>query len=110
MKFKFFSPNEKHLTISTRRSVFNNVNTDVERAGLVAALHALLESLPQSYNGQENIKLLCDTILNATPHLRFVWVGFCEGADNEVEPYVAVGECASECQHWRLPNACFDFG
>jgi diguanylate cyclase (GGDEF)-like protein len=71
-------------------------------------LYSLLETLPQSYSGRENIKLLCHAILGATPHLRFVWVGFCEGDSDFVEPYAAAGDCTQECQDWRLPSNCFE--
>jgi diguanylate cyclase (GGDEF)-like protein len=79
-----------------------------ERECLTVALHSLLETLPQSYSGRENIKLLCHAIISATPHLRFVWVGFCEGRSEQVPPYASAGECAAECEDWHLSKKCFD--
>jgi diguanylate cyclase (GGDEF)-like protein len=90
------------------RSEFELQGIDAERKALTVALHSLLESLPQSYSGRENIKLLCNTILSATPHLRFIWVGFREGKPDSVAQYASVGDCAQECDEWNLPGSCFD--
>jgi diguanylate cyclase (GGDEF)-like protein len=107
MRFNFFSARQPGA-IAPARPVFDAREADTERAALAVALHSLLETLPQSYSGRENIKLLCHTILGATPHLRFVWVGFCEGDAAHVEPYAAAGDCAQECADWRLSSSCFD--
>jgi len=72
-------------------------------------LHVLLERLSQSYDGQENIKRLCETIIDATPHLRFIWIGFCEEGDGRVAPYAATGACSPESRNWNLPRSCFDY-
>jgi len=97
-------PEEKAPT----RPIVDAHETDGEHITLTAALHSLLETLPQSYSGRENIRLLCDAIVGASSHLRFVWVGFCKGDSGDVEPYAAVGQCLEECSHWNLPSNCFD--
>src|SRR5690606_18932617 len=79
-----------------------------ERAALVAALQSLLEALPQSHSGRENIRLLCHSLLRATPHLRCIWVGFARGSEDTVEPYAAAGGSLPEAADWRLPVLCFD--
>lgn len=104
MKFSLFARESAH---SEEAPLYSTVNADTEFASLTASLHGLLESLPQSYSGRENIKLLCDAILGATPHLRFVWVGFHGGNQDGVAPYAAAGDCASESDDWRLPSSCF---
>jgi diguanylate cyclase (GGDEF)-like protein len=107
MKFNLFSTREPSATARTR-SVFDPRDIETERVALTIALHSLLETLPQSYSGRENIKLLCHAILGATSHLRFVWVGFSEDSADAVTPYAAAGDCAQECQDWQLPAICFD--
>jgi hypothetical protein len=79
-----------------------------ERTVLTHALHLLLQALPQAYSGRENIKRLCQTILNATPHMRLVWVGFADGGSDQVEPYVTAGDSVPESEDWRLLQHCFD--
>jgi diguanylate cyclase (GGDEF)-like protein len=108
MKFNLFSSREPD-TAKPTEPVMDAVHGDEnEHAVLTGALYSLLETLPQSYSGRENIKLLCDAILSATPHMRFVWVGFCEGDLDMVEPYAAAGNCLREATDWRLPSTCFD--
>ncbi|MGV3654175.1 MAG: GGDEF domain-containing protein [Noviherbaspirillum sp.] len=82
--------------------------SDAERAALTVALYSLLQDLPQSYSGRENIKLLCHAILGATSRLRFVWVGFCRERAERVKPYAAAGACAQESADWSLPRSAFD--
>lgn len=109
MKFNLFSSREPD-TVAPTGPVFDAVPSAAnEHAALTVALYALLDTLPQSYSGRENIKLLCDAILDATPHMRFVWVGFCEGDLDMVEPYAAAGSCSRESTDWRLPSGCFDY-
>jgi diguanylate cyclase (GGDEF)-like protein len=107
MKLDQFALNEpgKH---AASQSTFDLRNVNDERTRLTAALYSLLETLPQSYSGRENIRLLCHAILGASSHLRFVWVGFCKGDAGDVEPYAAVGDCADECADWNLPGNCFE--
>lgn len=81
--------------------------TPAEQLALQSALHAVLRRLPQSNSGRENLRLLCDEILNATRRLRFIWVGFREGGAESVKPYAAVGDCVSESTDWDLPASCF---
>lgn len=76
-----------------------------EREHLTAALLGMLETLPRSYRGRENILLLCEAILAATPHVRLVWIGFQGGGS--VTPYAAAGSCAIESDDWRLPAQAF---
>jgi len=89
-------------------SWFDTQRQGTEHSALTVALYSLLETLPHSYSGRENIKLLCHAILGATPHLRFVWVGFCQERAELVAPYAASGDCASEAESWELPRRCFD--
>lgn len=107
MRFNLFSSREPDASAAAKSTV-DLGSVESERVCLTAALHSLLETLPQSHSGRENIKLLCHAILGATPHLRFVWVGFSDGNSNGIEPYTAAGDCAQECQDWRLPKSCFD--
>src|SRR5690606_23966247 len=79
-----------------------------ERAALTTALQSLLEVLPQPHSGRENIRLLCQSLLRATPHLRCVWVGFSRGNEETVEPYAAAGGSLPEAADWCLPALCFD--
>lgn len=108
MLFNIFSPRQPEPATSRGRPVFDAHDSEAERATLTVALHSLLETLPQSYSGRENIKLLCHAILGATSHLRFVWVGFCEGDSERIDPYAAAGDCTPESEDWRLSKACFD--
>lgn len=107
MKLNPFSSRRKEIGNSIESGLDSN-EIDAECTTLTKALHSLLETLPQSYSGRENIRLLCDAILGASSHLRFVWVGFCKGDSGDVEPYAAVGQCLEECSHWNLPSNCFD--
>jgi diguanylate cyclase (GGDEF)-like protein len=107
MRFNIFSSRQPSPA-SSEKPVFDYGSVEIERTRLTDALHALLETLPQSYSGRENIKLLCQEILGATSHLRFVWVGFCEGDSALVNPYAAAGDCTVESADWRLGSDCFD--
>ncbi len=111
MKFNFFSSTALPTALSTvlTRSDADNLGAAAEHAALTTALHALLERLPQSAKGGDYLKRLCDTVLDATPRLRLVWIGFCEGEDEKVVPHAAAGDCVPEAEDWRLPQACFDF-
>jgi diguanylate cyclase (GGDEF)-like protein len=86
----------------------HNATVAAERAALTAALQSVLEALPQPNSGRDNIRLLCHTLLRATPHLRCVWVGFSKGKEEAVEPYAAAGDCLPEASDWRLPTHCFE--
>ena len=83
-------------------------DVESERAALTAALHSTLETLLESYSGRENIRLLCNEIIGASSHLRFVWFGFCKADASNVEPFAAVGDCTDESADWHLPGKCFD--
>lgn len=107
MKFNLFSSPPK-MDDSTAKPDFDPHESDAERVTLTTALHSLLETLPQSYSGRENIRLLCDAILGASSHLRFVWVGFSKGDSINVAPYATVGQCLGESSQWNLPSNCFD--
>jgi diguanylate cyclase (GGDEF)-like protein len=107
MRFNLFSsPQPEDNT--AERPMFNPREADAERAALTLALHSMLGTLPESYSGRENIRLLCDEILGASSHLRFVWFGFCKADSSNVEPFAAAGDCAEECSDWNLPSNCFD--
>jgi diguanylate cyclase (GGDEF)-like protein len=105
MRFNLFSSREPVADAPDAGPGFEH---NTERECLTVALHSLLETLPQSYSGRENIKLLCHAIISATPHLRFVWVGFCEGQLDVVPPYASAGDCGVECEDWDLPKRAFD--
>lgn len=79
-----------------------------ESARLSQALYKVLETLPQSFSGRENIRMLCDTLIQATPHLRLVWVGFTEGFGETVKPYTMAGPAQDEALDWSLPVDCFE--
>jgi diguanylate cyclase (GGDEF)-like protein len=68
----------------------------------------LLENLPQSVKNRDHIKRLCDTVLDASPHLRLVWIGFSDGDEAMVAPHAAIGECVPEAEEWSLPRVCFE--
>ena len=70
MRFNIFSSRDPE---TTAKPVLTEPGWDqnTERECLTVALQSLLETLPQSYSGRENIKLLCHAIISATPHLRF---------------------------------------
>jgi diguanylate cyclase (GGDEF)-like protein len=106
MKFNIFS-----LQQAGKRAAEPSMDqreAETERISLTAALYSMLETLPESYSGRENIRLLCDAILGASSHLRFVWFGFCKADSSPVVPYAAVGDCLNECSDWCLPSNCFD--
>ena len=97
-----------HEAPELQNTTRHNAAVAAERAALTAALQSLLEALPQPHSGRENIRLLCHTLLRATPHLRCIWVGFSKGKEDAVEPYAATGDCLPEGADWRLPVQCFD--
>lgn len=107
--FNLFSSRELQPSTAMTRSNLDEIQVADEKAKLNSALHTLLEIVPHSYDGQENIKRLCETITDATPHLRFVWIGFCEEGAQQVAPYAAVGACSPESEDWNLPPSCFDY-
>lgn len=107
MRLNPFSSHQSENSAS-KKGRSNQQDTDTEHASLAAALYSLLETLPQSYSGRENIRLLCDAILGGSSHLRFVWFGFCKNDSKDVAPFAAVGDCANESADWNLPNNCFD--
>lgn len=109
MKFNFFSSTEPtQFPTAIALSNAPEAQGEDERTALTAALHVLLENLPQSVKNKDHIKRLCDTVLDATPHLRLVWIGFTEGDDDKVIPHAAIGECVPEAEDWRLPRSCFE--
>jgi diguanylate cyclase (GGDEF)-like protein len=106
MLFNLFSRESAPLPAASRLAP--EVSADTERALLSAALFHVLETLPQSFSGRENIRMLCDVVAAASPHLRFVWVGFTEGLSTTVKPYAYAGPCQFESHDWSLPESCFD--
>lgn len=104
MRTNFMTSDAPELLNAAR----HNATVAAERAALTAALQSLLEALPQPNSGRDNIRLLCHTLLRATPHLRCVWVGFSKGKEETIEPYAAAGDCLPEASDWRLPAHCFD--
>ncbi|MGI4847185.1 MAG: GGDEF domain-containing protein [Janthinobacterium lividum] len=108
MLFNLFSPRSTGGVLPVIPSLAPSFAVDSERERLGRALNALLEILPHSHSGRESVKVLCNEILSASSHLRFLWVGFCEGDSTQVKPYTAAGECAGEAADWRLPASCFD--
>jgi diguanylate cyclase (GGDEF)-like protein len=108
--FNLFSSRETHPQTEMASSALNSIQLDEEKSKLNLALHSLLEIVPQSYDGQENIKRLCETITGATSHVRFIWIGFCEEGAEIVSPYCAFGACAAEANDWHLPGSCFKYG
>jgi diguanylate cyclase (GGDEF)-like protein len=105
--FNLFSSRDTGDSTELTGTAFDQVQVNQERAKLAAALHTLLAGLPRSFDGQTNINRLCETIASASPHLRFVWIGFCEEKAEIVEPYAALGESAHEAESWNLPTSCF---
>lgn len=104
MAFSFFRP--RHTSAGSE-SKFLGDRRGGEPAALERALHSVLDRLSQSTSGRENIRLLCDEILGNSTHIRFIWVGFCDGKTELTKPYAAVGECAAESSDWRLSAGCF---
>ncbi|MFJ2989415.1 GGDEF domain-containing protein [Collimonas sp. NPDC087041] len=81
-----------------------------EQMKLVGVLHQLLQVLPQAYSGRESIKRLCQMILPASPHIRLVWVGFCQDDSGPtIKPAAVVGKAVGEAEHWHLAKDCFDY-
>lgn len=107
--FNLFSSREPRPSTELTRSSLNDLELVEEKARLNTALHTLLEIVPKSYDGQENIKRLCETIADATSHIRFIWIGFCEEGADSVSPYCAFGACSPESDDWNLPSSCFEY-
>jgi diguanylate cyclase (GGDEF)-like protein len=107
MLFNLFAPRNEALD-NVRRMKPNVLSVENERSRLAAALNLVLETLPQSHSGHDSVKMLCNQILRATSHLRYVWVGFCEGNATQIKPYSSGGDCSGESADWRLPSGCFD--
>jgi diguanylate cyclase (GGDEF)-like protein len=85
-------------------------NLNDEQLALVGVLHQLLQTLPQAYSGRESVKRLCQMILPASPHIRLVWVGFCQDdSEATIKPTAIVGKALSESDHWQLAKDCFDY-
>ncbi len=81
-----------------------------EQLALVGVLHQLLQTLPQAYSGRESVKRLCQMILPASPHIRLVWVGFCQDdSDATIKPAAIVGKALGESDQWQLAKDCFDY-
>lgn len=109
MKFKFFSQAspQSRLSIMHSSTVPEDESPEAERAALNEALYGLLESLPRAAADKDQIRRLCDTVLDASPRLRLVWVGFAEDDDERIVPHALAGEAVTEAEDWRLPCACF---
>jgi diguanylate cyclase (GGDEF)-like protein len=107
--FHFFASREAHTSTGLPQASLDDEHLAEEKAKLHAALHTLLEIVPQSCDGQENIKRFCETITDATSHVRFIWIGFCEAGAEIVQPYAAIGACSPESGSWSLPSSCFDY-
>lgn len=109
MKFPFFSSATRHPPLSTVLTQSGAGANDIaaDRAALTAALYTVLQDLRESLRDPHHLHRLCDTVLQASPRLRLVWIGFCEPEDETVLPHVVAGECTSETADWRLPQACF---
>lgn len=81
-----------------------------KQLALVGVLHQLLQTLPQAYSGRESVKRLCQMILPASPHIRLVWVGFCQDdSEAAIKPAAIAGKALSESDHWQLSKDCFDY-
>ncbi|WP_151449051.1 sensor domain-containing diguanylate cyclase [Lacisediminimonas profundi] len=106
MWFNLFS--RRSVSSADSDQTVPEASAQAERALLSAALFKVLETLPQSFSGRENIRVLCDAIASASSHLRFVWVGFTEGNAERVKPYAFSGPCHLESHDWTLPVDCFD--
>lgn len=107
--FNLFSSREPRPSTELTRSTLGSIQLGEEKDKLNIALHTLLEIVPQSYDGKENIKRLCETITGATSHVRFIWIGFCEENADSVSPYCAFGACSPESDDWNLPASCFEY-
>ncbi len=106
MLFKLFSRTSAPTASPPASSARGGQDEESER--LSQALYRVLETLPQSFSGRENIRMLCDTLIQATPHLRLVWVGFTEGLSEAVKPYTMAGPAQDEALDWSLPVDCFE--
>lgn len=105
MRFNLFS--SRGAPEQGESAAFNTIQLQQERERLNNALYSTLETLPESFSGRENIRLLCDRVAAASSHLRFVWVGFSDGAKEMVRPHAFAGTCAAEVSDWSIPAACF---
>lgn len=111
MRFNFFASTEPLSRLAAGSDVGSTdtvQGTLTEHAALNQALHALLEELPQAPAERNHIRRLCDIVLDATPRLRLVWVGFAAEDDVRVAPHAIAGESISEAEDWRLPQVCFE--
>lgn len=109
MKFNFFAPPPSTTLLTNVRTAFDHKRTEDERATLSGALYRLLEHLPQSPHLSDNILQLCNSLVDSTDSLRFIWIGLREQRGCAVPPMVVAGEYAEDCDDWRLPEGCFDF-
>lgn len=91
------------------RTTFDRRQTDAERIVLINALYRLLESLPQASHLHEVGTVLCQTIIDSTENLRYVWLGVRHQAGAPVLPLAVAGDDAQDCDDWSLPESCFDF-
>ncbi|MBS0309205.1 MAG: GGDEF domain-containing protein [Proteobacteria bacterium] len=109
MKFNFFaSTGPQSLLAAGTATAPTTVLIATEHAALSQALYTLLESLPQAPAERDHIHRLCDTVLDATPRLRLIWIGFAADDELFVAPHAVAGESIVEANDWRLPLACFD--
>ncbi len=110
MKFNFFAAPPSTTLLTTARTLFNQQRTEDERGKLAGALYQVLERLPQSSQLTDDVRHLCEVLIGHTDNLRFVWIGLREQRGQAVPPMTVAGEYAEDCDDWRLPEACFDFG
>lgn len=124
MKFNLFSSRVQHLanvgdaadqavgapTIFLSTFPLTLPAKNAEYLALTDVLHQLLQTLPQAYNGRENLKRVCQIISTATSHLRLIWMGACEdGMTSGIEPIAVMGRALTEARSWQLAEECFDY-
>ena len=110
MKFKFFSPDQPTTTVSaTDQPSYDRQRIEDERSLLTALLYATLERLPQATDFDDSVQQLCNSLVDTTNNLRYIWVGLREHRGQPVPPLVVAGGDASASADWRLAESCFDF-
>lgn len=107
MKLNFFSSTTRASPTSAGATDNDRPCVETEWSALTKGLHNLLAMLPRAGKDKDQIRELCDAVLDASAHLRLVWVGFATGDEAMVVPHVAVGEAVPEASNWRLPQVCF---
>lgn len=104
MSFKFFSK-----TPAAADKAGPSAAT-LEGARLDQALFGVLGAVTQTFSGRENVRMLCQTLGHASPHIQLAWLGFADGGGESVAPYAYAGPCDQEARDWSLPVACFTEG